>query len=221
MLSVIVKRKLITFFRSNILFIISVTWLGWLTHSYCSPLHLIFAIEFGPTISLSACNIDSMMSEKAVPISVWQCISKNDGKRFGETLRTGPPRKRGPDPTGIRMPRARARPPAWRFGGSLRVAANAVVKFTIARINRRDNDYYFRAACPRLSMGSRRFADRRISRSAVVQSFVHVRSGRAGAMRRAHCPTSFSTHSQSSRYLNSFPARNACLPPRSLTFLST
>ena len=78
-------------------------------------------------------------------------------------LQTGPPRKGGPDSTGIKMLQCAHK---TRLGGSvasLRVAANTVVKFTIARINRRDNDYYFRAACPSLPGGSRRFADRRIS----------------------------------------------------------
>lgn len=97
--------------------------------------------------------------------------------RGSATLRTGPPRKKGARFDGDKNA-ARAQDPAWRFGGSLRVAANAVVKFTIARINRRDNDYYFRAACPSLSRGSRRFADRRISWSVVVQAFVRVRADR-------------------------------------------
>lgn len=119
------------------------------------------------------------------------------------------------------MPRARARvqDPAWRPGGSLRVAVNAVVKFTIARINRRDNDYYFRAACPSLPRGSRRFADRRISWSAVVQAFVRGWSGRAG---RAHCPTflslSLSLNALSKPSLPKLSSSTKCVPTTAVAY---
>lgn len=80
----------------------------------------------------------------------------------------------------------------------------ALVKSTIARISRRDNDYYFRAACPSRGRKSA-FRESRYLMIGRRSSFCSRASGGA-------CfPFSSRALSRDPRYLNSLPARNACL----------